>query len=726
MKGRPRPKAPGWWVVCVLFVPISFGSATQSDLSTLSERALFRLAEDNYRVGNFEEARRALIAAFEQREQKNRGRPKPHNKYSPMLDAVNTELADRTALSGMEMCESMALEECEAALEKAADYARSPRVVELEQRFGKGLAEVRRRLDDALALAQHNRFDDALSALEALQPFSRYLPDLVEHTEQTRKQYGRYLVAQGFAALNGYRWADASANFSRALAFEENKDDALRGLEAVERGKEADALAVLAAENLRVNRFEDAMGAIEAARAKYPESPKFNPLREEIADKWAASIVQSVPALMLARGSFRASRDAYLLLQRLGGLNPAHPLRGRMNEARSAFGTAALTRALELEVPGDFSRVASALALKINAGRLLGEGVVPEEELKTTAHGFHRKRAAQLILSVENLAGAPGDFESLVMLRTRHAIEGLGLPDLRMRTREEYLASPDEDPQFQDLRPDNTSLTAILSVSIDRYEAERWTSEHPERVRSKFQSGTREVPNPQYESMRAELAAIERSLAGGRKNIREGLTPEGYSTRSYDRLRLEFQKLSPTLEEPVYTDYEYFKFEHHQDVRVELTIVMRDYFTRERLAEEKISFSDESSGIEFRGVHEADVSDAAVGPVVGSTPVGLPDAEQLLRQRERDALEDLTKKVLQVAPSFLDRFYRAGIKALKAGNPADAAEYLFCHWTFFRGRIHDERTEEIAGVLARELGFDLGALGGEAIALVNRLAPAIR
>ena len=70
-------------------------------------------------------------------------------------------------------------------------------------------------------------------------------------------------------------------------------------------------------------------------------------------------------------------------------------------------------------------------------------------------------------------------------------------------------------------------------------------------------------------------------------------------------------------------------------------------------------------------------------------------------------LEKLEEKINAIVPIYTKRFFNEAEKAFKAGRVDDAVEYYLCYWVFTRGKLDDTQKNRIAGIVKREIGFDL-------------------
>jgi len=684
------------------------------DLTKLSDKDLFKLGEQMYKAGKLEEARGALVLAFDKRTQKNKNRPKPDKKFSPMLEQINNTLADRIAGEGDVALQRGDLDTCEAKLAQATAIVASPTVESLRSRFAESLTDLRKRFDGATTLAAGGRYTEALAQFNALKKWERRLPELGGRIHETERKFAMALVSDGEQAMKRQAWPEAETKFGDALSLVPGLPGAQAGIQALINAREADSLALAALEKLNVQQFEEAFRLARSATDTYPGNPRHGELIGQVRVAWAASLEEKIPQLVSAN-DFPGAREAFLGLRQLTNLKPTSEIvRDYRTRILGDFSANSVERALFLESLEDYSRVATAYVLRLNAKLALDQSLVMPEELKRAAGSFNRKRASQLVIAVENLSGASQTFLDLVSARVASSLERLALPDLRVRTRDQYMAAPDEDPQFQDLRPARKSATSLLSIGVSAYEAERWSSQNPSKVDSSFVSGTEKVSNPDYERVQKELEQIMTALKKAAEKDK-AVTEEGWTRDDYLLKQTEANRIDRYVEKPKLSTYTYDKVDHRQKTHIELRLTIRDFFTRETIAQDSIDFLDEKSAIEQTGVHEKDVNG------LRNEPVRIPSTEQMLREAERVVLEGLEKKIEEIVPHFTRRFLEEGKKALEAGRRDEAAEHFLCHWGFFRGRMSPQEAEFVSKVVELETGFSLLAGGDEFRSLVDRV-----
>ncbi len=654
-----------------------------------------------------------MSRALEKRNSKAK-KPKPHKKYTPLHDELEKQLADREAAVGFQACNGMDLETCEKQIAAAKAFATTTRVRRLEALLREKNSQLVDRFSAALKLAETGGEEDALRELQSLLPFSDSLPGIEDEMIRIRRVYCDSLIRDGQRLIEFKNWESAEALLERASKVSPNNEQMQTVQDRLERGRRAYELALQAETQLQQESFEAATMRIREALQTYPEGAQdLEPIRQRIAGLWVDQLALQMEIVTRNPHSFGEARDTVNTLDQISGLDPGHPiLESRWNEASERLGSSSLQRAMFLTEDGDPSRIGTAFALLLNAQTRLGNAVVLPSQVKDAASLFNRKRASQLILSVEDLTGAPRAFVEAVSARLQHTAESLGLPDLRIRAKKEYYEAPGEDPEFQDFRPDGKSPTALLAIGIRAHLSERWSSETPERVPSTFVGGTQGVLNPAYEAKRNELEEIvgqmevtkdekKFSALARQKNLAETMLAQIARIREVDKL----------------VDYSYLRIKHRQQTRVELTLDLRDFFTKNRIEDREIIFSEVKEGIQLDGVRESDTS------LVRNEPVRLPSPEQMLARAQREVLDGLEEKIREDLSAYTHRFFREGIHLLESGRPGEAAELFLCHWAFFRGRIQEEQRARVVRVVKEETGFNLARDGRDFLNAMDRVAP---
>ena len=521
-------------------------------LSSLSEKKLYKEAESALATGQKDRAYQALGLALEKKSA-GRSQPRPHKKYTPLHRQLGRELADREAALGVEGCNAMDLESCEEQLKSAQEFASTGRVLELAALLQEKLSTLKVRFAAAVAMAETGGEGEALKELRSLAPYSDYLPAVDDQILRIERAYADTLIRDGLKLLDFKNWGNAEDLFQRAAAVGGDDPRIATAQNRVERGRQANELAARAESEAAEGSFEAAMSTILEAIEGYPEGRDLEAVKETIAKHWVDHLASRVEFFSRNRDSFSDARNRVNTLDKIRRLNPDHPvLSDRERDAAENFGSSSLQRAMALTEFGDPAFVGTAFILLLSAESRLGPAIVLPSQLKDAGSLFNRKRASQLVLSVEDLTGTPRTFADAVSARLQYTSESLGLPDLRIRPKASYQGSPDEDPEFQDFRPDGKSPTALLTVGIRKHLSERWSSETPERVQSQFVSGSEEVLNPEYEAKRSELEDI----VGQMERTRDDKKISSLA-RQKDLAETVLAKISRTKQVPRLADYTY-------------------------------------------------------------------------------------------------------------------------------------------------------------------------
>ena len=683
-------------------------------LGSLSEKKLYEEAERALATGQKDRAYEALGLALEKR---NAGRkqPRPHKKYTPLQLQLGRELADREAALGVEGCNAMDLKACEAWLSSAQKFASTAKVRELAALLKEKHSTLKGDFSSAVAVAETGGEEAALKELRSLAPYSAYLPALDDEILRIERAYADSLIRDGLKLLDFKNWGRAEDLFRRADALGRDDPRIAAALDRVERGRQAYELAARAESEATEGFFEAAMSTIRGAIGSYPEGRDLEAIKETIANLWVDHLASRVEFFSRNRDSFTDAKNMVNTLDKIRQLNPDHPvLSNRERGAAENFGSSALQRAMALTEFGDPAFIGTAFILLMSAESRLGPAIVLPSQVKDAGSLFNRKRASQLILSVQDLTGTPRTFADAVSARLRHTSESLGLPDLRIRTKESYQVSTDEDPEFQDFRPDGRSPTALLAVGIRKHLSERWSSETPERVQSKFISGTQEISNPEYEAKRSELEDI----VGQMERTKDDKKLSSLA-RQKDLAETVLATISRTKQVPSQADYTYLKINHRQQTRVELLLTLRDFFTKSQIESQEIVFFEVKEDSQLDGVRESDIS------LVQNEPVRLPSPEQMLARAQREVLDSLEEKIKESLPAYIHRFYREGMRLHEAGRRTEAAELFVCHWAFLRGRLPAAQREVVFGVVKEETAFDLARDGQAFLSALDRVAPVV-
>lgn len=680
-------------------------SPPQAALSKLSDKDLFKRADAEDKAGRPESAREAMLLVVQRANDKKK---KPDKKYQDLLDSLNTRLADREAAAGDAACSRGDLAGCQKQIAAAKGFAATPKVTQLETGFNNALGRLRQDYQAARVQADGGDPEPALAKLQSFAKYEEFLPNLKSETARVRDLFLQKLADEGKGAVAEKRWEDASMLFQRVLAIVPDHEQAKAGLDRVERGRKAFVLAAQAEEQAKAQRFEESFGSIQAALASYPEAKtELEQAQKQISRSWVDYLLADIPSLLENEDDLGKSREAYLRLQKVLELDPGKSeAPGLLQRATQSFVPNSALYAQKLADIKDLSRIATATIMKYDAQRLMPD-LIPQDELKNAMSNFNRKRICQLVLSVEDLASATAEFTQSIQARTRSIVDKQSFRDLRLRNRDDYEKSPNDDLQFQSLLPDAKSYTAMLTVNINKYDFRK--SQTASDVKSRYVAGTEKVPNPEYEKLSKQADEVRKALSNpSRKKGKP--TREGWTETDLDRLSRELDRTDKLLDKDKEVEYAYQKIEYKQSTDIEVEIVLKDNFSKEVIAQDKCQYSVEQKGVEISGARDKDVTG------VQNQPLRLPDKEESLAEGSRVVRADLDKKIPGLLHSYTDRFFNEGEKALAAGRLDDAAEAYLCHWAFFGGHLELAQMKRIAAIVKSATAFDLEKNGDKLMA----------
>jgi tetratricopeptide (TPR) repeat protein len=661
--------------------PQSAAPATSApDLKTYPEKQLFAMAESN--IGkNGKSAHEAFRIAFEKR------KGKEHKKYTPMFKDLSIKLADEEAAKGRAALSRNDLSLCEQHLKAAQDFLKpltltSGNVTSLEQSFKSKLSDLQAQFAKARVLADNKDFESALKILTSLLPHEKYLRDIKPTVDQANRSHIDYLVDQGWNSCSSRQWQEAGDFFQRALLKNPQNERAKSGITRVDRGRQADQLQATALKQLSEGYYREAVRTVDRAIATDPEAGELSKTKAEITSRWASYLEGRIPPLLTEKNDFGRSRDALLGLEDLGKLRPDHSLvRSNINEASRLLAGNSLGRADRLSQDETRSLAATAYSLLLSAkARQQADLQIEEQQLKSMAEYFNRKRFSLIVVSVDNESSAPENFVNSIRTRATNTIQNLNLPDLLVLPRDEYKPADYQDALFGNLRIDGKSSTALLTIRIDRH---LW--------------GTEDKPNPEYAKKLKQNDDFWEDVRKGKVKIKD---KDAVSKKEQQKRELDLIPKEITVQD--IRSYQYREIVHTRTTEVTLIVTVKDPATNEIMAREEIPHASKTTKSEITGVKEKDLNGLQNQALVMSAT-----KEQALGQAERFVQDTLGSKLPGMLAPFTNRFLQDGKLRLNQQQREQAAEDFLCHWAFTHGRLGEDDATLIQDVVRQETGYDL-------------------
>lgn len=700
--GRTRTPRPTLVFSAILGIGLATAVVLAWAQKPPSSKDLVRMAEADQKNNRWE-------AAWEKLRQAAAQKPKD-KKIAIMLQDTGKFLADQAATKALTLCEQRELEPCEKEVKTAASYATTPRVQEAQARLDTRKKEVQEQWNRVQQMIGSGQLVEANLELQALTRFSYLLPNLAAEKERVRQLRVESFLGEGRKEAAAQRWDAAMEAFSAALRLDAGNQDAARGIESAKQEKEASTAFQQAQNAVRSKAYQVAYEANQKALRVFPNRQPYQELAKQIASDWSKALVEESKTLSSNPDNQKDNQRALDALEWARRLDPKLPgLAEEVRTIRLTLHSIYLQRAGEYESLADNSRIGIAYAYYLAAQQTNPGGEFAlGAKMRETNGVFSRKRAVQILINVENVSPAPPDFAKVVAGRVRRGIEKLSLPDVKLRSLDEYQKNPAEDPQFVENRPDGKSPTVLFTVDLTNYESETTGSDKPLEKPSRYVSGQEMAPNPEYRKLQDEFNKVSLALSMAKPGKP---SKEGYTTYHLQMLQ---QQVSATPRETArdrIADYTYQEF--HLGVRalIRMNLELRDMLEKQLLGQQLVETNRQQSQVEIAGVREKDVNHLT------NKPARLPSAEQLLRECERNTLELLDEKVRLLVSQYLNRFYAEGEKALREGRTEDALENFLCHWHSFRGRLEESQSRRIRELVKREMGLDLSAAGNPHAAL---------
>jgi tetratricopeptide (TPR) repeat protein len=505
----------------------------------------------------------------------------------------------------------------------------------------------------------------------------------------------------GSAALAARKWDEANQHFNRVLELSPNDAKATAGLNDTARlrnayGTEREAIAALEAKNYR-----SSLTLFDQAIAAAPEVGEFKQKKQQAVESWTAALTDGLENLMSDQTSREKTRDAYVRIEDLRSLNGSHQsVKDLGEQIRQNFGGTLLDRSTELAGLQDFSRTGTAAISKARASELLPAGTIKIEDLKDVFENFNKRRATQLLIASTDLSGADPVFIQTATLRAKSAAENASLPDVRVRNLADYEKQPEEDSILRGVLVDGKSSTVLLTVSVTKYSNFKKQGD-TKRVKSQFNGPLENVPNPRYKELQAEIASINRDLADEKKK------------KDWERLKVELgvktgQITNGTVKEynseTKKVDYDYLEVSWAQDISIEVSLTLKDYFTQTTIsAPAPIVVTRHIPDVEISGVHKDDSQG-----LQDRKPTRISD--DALTEARNQVLERITSLTAETLPHYTRRFFVDG-DAAKTVEPERAVEDFISHWAFFRGKLEKKELDSISDFVRQHTGYSLVADG---------------
>ena len=685
-----------WWAVVTLAVGsvLAWGNPPQQQKQNPKE--LMKEAQTDEEHENWESALKKLQTAASLRHK--------DKAIAQALKQAQEHLADLTATRAMASCNELKIDTCEQQVKLALSYARTQRAGEAESQLAARKAELQKRWDQAQQMIDSSQLEPANAVLESLSPFPYLFPTLSAEKERLRRLRLNADLAQGNKDIAGNQFDEAQQAFSAALRLDAGNAEAVRGIDAAAKGKEAFHCYQEAKDAFGAKNYEVAYLSNQKALVSFPERQEYQDFDKQVSSEWL-KVLEDPRGLSPNPENLKDNQTAWESVEWIRRLDPHYQgLAETSRKIGQNLYSNYISKANEYQSLPNNSGIGTAYLYAVNAQRKNPEpkGEDPfAASLREVSALFARKRSMLVLVSVENLSPVPPGFSEVVTRRMRATIEGLSLPDLKVSSLDAYEKNPPEDPLFQDYRPDGKSPIVLVALNIMNHEGETTGNDTPEEKPSKFTSGQETLPNPDYEKTLEQYRTVNDALS--RKHKEGKPTKEGYTTSDLTILQQKLTQTPPTLTRDKITDYTYQEYHLSSTAHIAMKLEIRDMLEKHLLASDEVESTRQDKATEVAGVQGRDVNG-----LIDRQP-RLKTPEQLLQEAQLDVLKALDQKVPALLDKYVQRYYKEGEKALGEGRTSDAVENFLCYWYTFRAQMDDKRSQHMREVVKLYTGFDLNA-----------------
>lgn len=684
-----------WCLVLSLAVGSAIALGKPTEPQPKSAKELVKEAQADEQQGHWEAALENLKIASKLKHK--------DKTIAQELQGAKNHLADAAANQAIGSCNALKIDACEQQLKLALSYASTKQTIQAQSQLTARKAELQTRWDRAEKMISSSQLEDANVEFEGLSQYPYLFPTLAAEKERLRQLRINADIRLGSKDLAANQFDDARKAFSAAQALDPANADAARGIESADKGKQAVHWNEEARNAFSEKSYEAAYKSNQKAQALLPGQQEYLDLNEQISAEWL-KVLEDPKGLSPDPKNLPDNQTAWESLEWIRRLDPHYKaLAERSFQIKSNLYSNYNEEMTKYKAWPSYSGTGIAFLYALSGRRMNPDprGADPFaadfSELKTL---FARKRNMLVLVNVVKLTPVNSTFSEVVEERVRAAIEGLGLPDLKVASLVEYEKNPPaEDPLFQDNRPNGKSRVALVEVKVTNYEMESAGNNIAEEKPSKFVSGQETVANPDYEKTVEEFRAVGDSLS--RKHKQGKPTKEGYTASDQAILQQKMAQTPPTITRDKTVAYTYQEYHLSARAHIVLRLEIRDMLEKQLLGSDEVDSTEQDKDTEVAGVHANDVK----GLINRQARIKTP--EQLARDAELEALKAVDAKVPALLADYVHRYYREAERALGEGRPWDAVENFLCYWYTFRGQMDENRSRHIIEVVKQNTGLDL-------------------
>jgi tetratricopeptide (TPR) repeat protein len=652
--------------------------------------------------GQYEQAVAELEAAVRLAEENHEG--KAAARYRARLAEVKQQAGQFLSREAQLRFDRADLGAARDFIERALVFCpQEPTYESLRQRVLQAIDAAERVRTDALALAEQQQWQAAVTRMQEALALNRTMPGGSSDLQRIRERAYQYYLGLANEQLRADDLTAAQTQAETALAYRPAGAEAQGVVQTVKNRREAAVLLARGRSLLDQGQAEAALSALDRASRLYPTHPDLAPLlgraQQAVCDRW---LEQGRVALTAgdypgAIRLFQRSRDLLagyggvdaLLADARVGLGALHLEKSRQFQQQEMAGTATLHAAAALDYLPDSAEARQQLARCIDQVR--------QEVTYTVAFAGFPSAPPQRAVATRLDAGA---LEHLAHTHPANVVV-VQRPDLG-GVFDELPARSVPAPRLRASTPAGVDAVITGRILESKVTSASKQTGHGE---STYQDGFRAEPNPDHvrakaafdatveklEDARKKLAQAEAKLARYRnvnpadakevaakhkaqEEVEEARQRLAHAASAVGTAKLRVEAFPPEVLVPNMVKHRYPVETFTWTGRVVCMLKMLDAATGEVLLAERV---------EGQATH----SDRTVAPDprhnVPADPLELPNEAALLEGAANEALGKIRRLLGQVCEKHGQRFLAAMRRAEAAGDTAqavdDCVKYLFAY-----------------------------------------------
>ncbi|GJL70678.1 MAG: hypothetical protein NPIRA06_33130 [Nitrospirales bacterium] len=642
-------------------------------------------------------------------------------KENPDDTRIQTDLAQAKSFAaaqhferGKALTEKHEINGALIAFEKATSYqpantTYATRYQQEKEKYAKLKGELLRLVQEG---EESKQWDQSIRGLESMKRYESSFPELATHIQHTRQQASEYHEGRSDAHLHQQDFQEAAQEIQKAAEYDQNSSISLKN--------KARHHLLLAKQAWDQNKYFLGYEEIQKSLEFEPQNPEIKKFHAHLVDQWT-DILYNEAVQDQNTGNLQGAKDK---LSRISKLKPGYlNVESLLSELQGNLAATYYTKADSLMRQEDRARLGLALANYLIVREqhdsqyqdleekiaLVKKMLLEEVQLRIAVH-FDNK-------SSESGAGGVVYNQLLDRLRNSERLKNLTLIDrevidqiLQEQALGQGFLDPSTSPQVKKIKGAHGGIFG----EVLRARVKETGRDQPTFGSSTYVSGTRLVPNPEYEPRRqavgsarqdmvlaqqeltnaevqskqsqANMMATQQQLnqsSGSQKSqapiaigsILQGLgsvagvkAARSRLTDAQNRLRFsedELARTPPTLEEEITDNFRYPIYDLKLEGEVMLAYRFVNFTTSEVGDSKTITKTDEILDRYVQG---------DPGKGVNSDPNELPAKEEFLQKLLAQAIEGAAQAIEDKMANFSESYYEEGKKAEEHGLEEEAIE----------------------------------------------------